>query len=234
MFKKFEIEKNDIITITGSGGKTSLMFFLAYELSKKGRVLVTTTTKIYVPDKSQFEKMYIDENIIEGENKNIFVVGKNIKDNKIIGLEYEEIKKIKDKFDYILIEGDGAKEKLLKEWNDFEPCIPNFSNKVIGVLNLDILNMKLKEENIHRFNLFEKKYPEYIGKKVNIDFLKEYLKKGKFFDNTKNEKYIFLNGADGEKRQEKEKIAKYLKKFFEKEDFKIVYGSLKNCNNKKI
>ena len=49
-YKKLRIEKNSITAITGSGGKTSLMFRLAEELSLKGKVLITTTTKIFAPD----------------------------------------------------------------------------------------------------------------------------------------------------------------------------------------
>ena len=228
MFEKFNIEKKDIITITGAGGKTTLMFLLSGELSKIGKVMVTTTTKIYTPEKSQFEKMYIDSKEIIGENKNIFVAGKEIKDKKLIGLEYDGIKNLKKDFDYILIEGDGSKEKFLKEWNDTEPCIPNFSNVIIGVINLDITYLDLIEENIHRFELFKEKYPDYINKKVSFDFLKEYIKNGKFFGENKTaRKYIFLNGVDGEEKSEKEKIAKELQEIFKNENFKIIYGSLK-------
>ena len=229
MFEKFNIEKKDIITITGAGGKTTLMFLLSGELSKFGKVMVTTTTKIYTPDKNQFEKMYISDEEITGENKNIFVVGKEKKDKKLIGIGYHEIERLKDDFDYILIEGDGSKEKFLKEWNELEPCIPNFSNVIIGVINLDIIDLDLIEENIHRFELFKERYPKFINKKVNFDFLKEYIKNGKFFGENKiAKKYIFLNGADGEKKSEKEKIAKELQEIFKNEDFKIIYGSLKN------
>ena len=229
MFEKFNIEKKDIITITGVGGKTTLMFLLSGELSKLGKVMVTTTTKIYIPEKSQFEKMYISDEEITGENKNIFVVGKEIKDKKLIGIGYHEIERLKDDFDYILIEGDGSKEKLLKEWNEQEPCIPDFSNVIIGVINLDIIDLELIEENINRFKLFKEKYPDYINKKVSFDFLKEYIKNGKFFGENKiAKKYIFLNGVDGEKKSEKEKIAKELQEIFKNEDFKIIYGSLKN------
>lgn len=229
MVEEFNIEKKDIITITGAGGKTTLMFLLSEELSKLGKVMATTTTKIYTPDKNQFEKMYIGNEEITGENKNIFVVGKEIKDKKLIGIGYHEIERLKDDFDYILIEGDGSKEKLLKEWNEQEPCIPDFSNVIIGVINLDIIDLELIEENIHRFKLFKEKYPDYINKKVSFDFLKEYIKNGKFFGENKTaKKYIFLNGVDGEKKSEKEKIAKELQEIFKNEDFKIIYGSLKN------
>lgn len=228
MFEKFNIEKKDIITITGAGGKTTLMFLLSGELSKLGKVMVTTTTKIYTPDKSQFEKMYTDDGEIVGENKNIFVVGKEIKDKKLIGLEYDKIENLKKAFDYILIEGDGSKEKLLKEWNRLEPCIPDFSDVIIGVVNLDIIDLELTKENIHRFELFKERYPKFINKKVNFDFLKEYIRNGKFFGENKfAKKYIFLNGVDGERKKEKEKMAKNLQEIFKEEDFKIIYGSLK-------
>ncbi len=57
-YEKFGIEKNSVTGITGSGGKTSMMFLLAEELSKKGRVLVTTSTKIYEPFKKQYEYLF--------------------------------------------------------------------------------------------------------------------------------------------------------------------------------
>ena len=43
-----------VISLVGAGGKTSLMFRLAHELSLTGdSVLTTTTTKIYVPEPVQ-------------------------------------------------------------------------------------------------------------------------------------------------------------------------------------
>ena len=48
------LKKGGIISIVGAGGKTALMFRLARELSKSGdRVLTTTTTKIYMPTRTQ-------------------------------------------------------------------------------------------------------------------------------------------------------------------------------------
>ena len=45
-----DIHPKDVISIVGAGGKTTLMFALARELSnKKGMVITTTTTKIFPP-----------------------------------------------------------------------------------------------------------------------------------------------------------------------------------------
>ena len=48
-YRNFNIDKKDIVAITGAGGKTSLIFFLAKKLAQFGKVLITTTTKMYKP-----------------------------------------------------------------------------------------------------------------------------------------------------------------------------------------
>ena len=68
LLKEFDIKKGDIITITGAGGKTSLMFSLARELASLGRVLVTTTTKIYVPHPDNFEELITSDSKIKGNS----------------------------------------------------------------------------------------------------------------------------------------------------------------------
>lgn len=44
-----------MISIVGSGGKSTLMYTLAEELRRDNKILVTTTTKIFVPKKNQFD-----------------------------------------------------------------------------------------------------------------------------------------------------------------------------------
>ena len=53
----FDIKNKDIITIVGAGGKTSLMFSASSLFRKEYKVLVTTTTHIYVPDKNLYDEM---------------------------------------------------------------------------------------------------------------------------------------------------------------------------------
>ncbi|STO30778.1 molybdopterin-guanine dinucleotide biosynthesis protein A [Fusobacterium necrogenes] len=204
LVKVFDIKKGDVITITGAGGKTSLMFSLARELSVSGKVLITTTTKIFLPKPEEFEVLITANNKIKGLSKNIFVYGEKLENNKLYSPSYDKIYNLKKEFDYILIEGDGAKEKKIKAWSDTEPCIPPFSTKTIGVINLDILNLKLEKNNIHRFEIFKEKFSLYINKIANKYFLKDYIKFGDFFkcsSNTNN--YLFFNGIDGDNYLEK-------------------------------
>ncbi|RDC48863.1 putative selenium-dependent hydroxylase accessory protein YqeC, partial [Acinetobacter sp. RIT592] len=67
-----EIKENDVITVVGAGGKTSLITYLSKQLSSEYRVLLTTTTKIYIPKSSDYN------NIILTDKSNTFILDKGI------------------------------------------------------------------------------------------------------------------------------------------------------------
>ena len=222
-WKKFGIKKNSVTGITGSGGKTSLMFCLAEELSKQGKVLVTTTTKIYEPDENIYEELFLTENkkSFKGKGKNIFILGLKIENGKLISPREEDILKIKSQYDYILYEGDGSKQKLMKFWRVDEPCLLSFTDTVIGIGSIKSLGLNFNEENVHRYNMYMDKNNKFYGKKI-IDFeiLKSYLTEGKFFGNFQGKKIIFLNGVENfEEIKTALKIQKEIKNF--------MFGSVK-------
>lgn len=231
-YRNFNINKKDIIAITGAGGKTSLIFFLAKKLAQFGKVLITTTTKMYKPSSENYETLKIGDKTYLGKEKNISIIAKSEINEKITSLTYEEIEKLKDNFDYILIEADGAKEKLLKFWNDTEPCIPNFVTKVIGVINCEIFNQDFNENNIHRFNLVPENLLDFINKKIDADFLSRYILSADYFKNTPScaKKFIFFNGIDGENQLDKlDNSLKTINKILKEKDFpNIILGSIKN------
>lgn len=231
-YRNFNIDKKDIVAITGAGGKTSLIFFLAKKLAQFGKVLITTTTKMYKPSSENYETLKIGDKTYLGKEKNISIIVKSEINGKITSLTYEEIEKLKDNFDYILIEADGAKEKLLKFWNDTEPCIPNFVTKVIGVINCEIFNQEFNENNIHRFKLTPKNLLEFNNKKIDADFLSRYILIADYFKNTPScaKKFIFFNGIDGENQLDKlDNSLKTINKILKEKDFpNIILGSIKN------
>ena len=171
-YQMFEIEKKDIVSITGGGGKTTLIFKLAEELSEIGKVLITTTTKMHIPDKNRYDSMIIHsmkknvskENDRIEENREINKVLKKKKKQvdiltstedkfKIQGINEEILKEYIGKYDYILIEADGAKEKIIKEWNLEEPIILSSSNKIVGITNIKALGKKIKDV-VHREKIY--------------------------------------------------------------------------------
>ena len=60
--KAFEIQPCEVISLVGAGGKTTLMFSLARELSNdSGIVITTTTTKIFNPLPSEGLPLFLSE-----------------------------------------------------------------------------------------------------------------------------------------------------------------------------
>ena len=58
------LEGGGVISLVGAGGKTSLMFKLAHELSMTGEaVLTTTTTKIFEPDPDQSSCVIVSDSV---------------------------------------------------------------------------------------------------------------------------------------------------------------------------
>lgn len=222
-YKNFGIKKNTVTAITGSGGKTSLMFHLAEELSKIGKILITTTTKIFVPDKNQYENLFlIDENKkIKGTGKNIDVLGEKIENGKLLSPAEEDILFLKKNYDYIIYEADGSKQKPMKFWRDDEPCILSCTDRIIGVANIKVLGQSFSEENIHRFNMYINNNKFISEKIISREIFEDYLINGKFFQNSseKMEKILFLNGVENDNE-----IISAFDFAFEKEKF--IFGSV--------
>lgn len=238
----FNIKNKDIITIVGSGGKTSLMFSISSLLRQGYKVLVTTTTNIYVPDYKtvEFDKFcLIDndeelENIIKNDKNGVYVIGSKIINNlnkpKLKGLTFEMIDKISHFFDIVLIEGDGSKEKPLKGWLDNEPVVYDKTTKTIGVIDINSIGLYINEDNIHRLDNFLDIINDEKSSKVKVKHLKNIvLNKNGLFKLSKGEKILFINKSESIKNKTN---ANLLIKEIKDENLyyidKFVYGSLVN------
>lgn len=238
----FDIKNKDIITIVGAGGKTSLMFSASSLLRKNYKVLVTTTTNIYVPSEKFYDKIIMlseikDENykkLIEKSNNGVYVIGNKISNNtaanklKIKGLSFEVLDKIIPYFDIVIIESDGSKEKPLKGWKDSEPVVYDKTTKTIGVVDIKTIGLNINEDNIHRLDEFLKIINDEESQKVKIKHLKNLiLNKSGLFKLSEGEKILFINKVEGirDKRNAvlltnkiKDENSSYINKF--------VYGSI--------
>ena len=178
----FKINNKDIITIIGAGGKTSLMFSASSLLRNDYKVLVTTTTHIYIPDNNLHDKIIMlthfenenYNNILQNNKNGVYVIGSHIVNNsKIKGLTFDMLDKITPYFDVVIIEGDGSKEKSLKGWNDNEPVIYPKTTKTIGIVDISSIGIDINEENIHRVDKFLDIINDYSNNKVNIEHLEK-------------------------------------------------------------
>ena len=202
----FKIKDKDIITIIGAGGKTSLMYSASSLLRNKYKVLVTTTTHIYIPDKNTYDEIIMIsdytnkyyQSILENNKNGVYVVGNYIVNNcKIKGLTFEMLDEIIHHFDIVIIEGDGSKEKSLKGWNDLEPVIYPKTSKVIGVLDITSIGLDINEENIHRVDRFLDIINDYSANKVTIEHLEKIvLNENGLFKINKGENILFINKVE--------------------------------------
>lgn len=235
--KIFKLNKESIISIVGAGGKSTLMNFLAKELKKENKVLVTTTTKIYKPKNNDFDFIALgrDElNILKYSSlKGIYVYGSFInKENKLVGITSEEVESEIKYFDYIIVESDGSKCRSIKGWNSTEPVVCNKSTKTIGVMSIDILGKEINDCNVHRVKEFNEITNGSIGDKINREiFLSVIFHKDGLFKKARGENILFINKIDS--KEDYENSIDLLKDILYENNkkkiiHKIVYGSLKN------
>lgn len=220
-----ELDKKEIISFVGAGGKTTSLFKLAKELKEAGSsVLITTTTAIYSPAKESYDRLILtdeDDHKKRLQVKNtqsICVLGKAIsRENKLLGLEPSKILDISNQniFNYILIEADGAKRKPIKAPAPHEPVIPSNTTKLIGVIGLDALNKEIGEAWVHRPQFFCQLTEGKIGGKIDINrVVKLVAADDGLYKNCPDscQKYLLFNKTDNPTRENLIiKISNYLK-----------------------
>lgn len=223
-----DIKKDDIVSIVGSGGKTTLMFHLANELKDKYKVLVTTSTKIYIPDEKYkiyaTVKSYINNN---EDNSGITVVARdlNSESNKLIGINDDDLDILIKHFDIILIEADGSRGLPLKGWKEHEPVILKASNKTIGIIPANKISKKINAEFVHNYDEFNI-LTDYSDN-LNFEAIGQIcIRENGLFKNSRENLYLFLNQADTEEDiKNSRELSVYLEEY--NHNFKICWGSLK-------
>lgn len=221
------IERGDVISIVGSGGKTTTMFLMAEELKNLGTVLVTTTTKILIPKVlKDYELCFnsVDSLLkynLSLKNK-VVILGSGVENGKLVGLNNLELSKVREKFDYILIEADGSKKLPLKAWRENEPVILKYTTKTLGVIPADLIGKKLDYNLVFNSELFKLRFKseEYFSKEVLYNVITD--KEG-IFKNSRGIKYIFFNRAEGEVKKYIGDVVFYLKN--KTENINYIYGS---------
>ncbi|WP_312980794.1 selenium cofactor biosynthesis protein YqeC [Atlantibacter sp.] len=150
-----------IISLVGAGGKTSTLFWLARLFCRIGRrVLITTTTQMYMPDPACpvtlcRDPTQLPAHLFQSSLMACFA-GWNAAHNKVRGFSPEIIDRLiaQQDLDVILIEADGARGFALKAPAEHEPCIPQSSRCVIGVTGGGLFDKPVGPDNVHRWAQF--------------------------------------------------------------------------------
>lgn len=179
------IGKREVISLVGGGGKTTLMFALARELSSPGDLVVTTTTtKIQESEPSLNDFTLVIEKEEDGlipavlrnlgEGRYVTVAFERLPDSgKLRGISPHTVDRLAElpQISYVIVEADGAAHKSLKAPNATEPVIPDTTTIVIPVVGIDSLGARLGEKTVFRPNIVSRLTGLALGGVVTIDVI---------------------------------------------------------------
>ncbi len=141
------VKAREVISLVGAGGKTTLMFRLAKELSTgEKRVVTTTTTKILEPASGETGFLFVDsdeeriKDFLRGhlsQYHHITVARERLESGKLKGVSPNLVDGLwrSHGIDAIIIEADGAAGRSVKAPREDEPGHPNehdFSRGHVG------------------------------------------------------------------------------------------------------
>lgn len=212
-----------IISIVGAGGKTSTAYWLANAFKSLGyHVLLTTTTKMYLPHPCDIDHFINASEIhtpINGSLSQIInnIFKKNVIDSntqgsicflyqhlllaennqaKVQGIGSDLVTELKNNspFSVIIIEADGAKKLPIKCPNSHEPCLPQVSNTVICVMSSEVLLIPICKSSIHRWQTFSHIGQCHQGQILDYQVLEKIIhhKNGSYKNAPKSATHILL------------------------------------------
>jgi probable selenium-dependent hydroxylase accessory protein YqeC len=181
--ESFGLKPREVISLTGAGGKTTLMFCLAKELFLAGkRVVTTTTTKILEPTSGETGSLFInlDEEKLKlfvqehlDEYRHVTLARERFGSAKLKGVSSDLVNDLwsLNKIDYIIVEADGAAGLPIKAPREGEPVIPPSTTLVVAILGVDGVERELNEGNIFQAERVSKLTGIPMGRKITDEAL---------------------------------------------------------------
>ena len=137
-----------VVSIVGGGGKSSLMFALADALP--GRVVMTTTTRIFAAQMQRAERVCsLDEagwrQHLEDFEKGLLVVG-GVEGSRALGVPLELPGELlaHPRVDAVLVEADGSRMLPVKAPAPHEPQVPPETALLVAVAGIDALDAPIE------------------------------------------------------------------------------------------
>ena len=142
-----------LTALIGGGGKTTLMYRLADELSSLGTVIVCTSTRILAPDDLPvLTGGKIEEIAAALGNDPVLCVGESAEKGKLSAplIPFDELKRCAD---YVIVEADGAHRLPIKAHAEYEPVIPGCCDRTVLVIGADAFGLPIADI-CHRPEIF--------------------------------------------------------------------------------
>lgn len=153
----------ELVSITGAGGKTSLMLVLGFRLSLRHRVVLTTTTHLGKDQVPRSMKLLVGnlDKVKAGlpaclEKPGCAAVAASIQEEKLVGFTPSEVDTLFESglADVVIVEADGSKGFPVKGYADHEPVIPSMTTCQFVVVGSELFSEPLDEKTVFRLPLF--------------------------------------------------------------------------------
>lgn len=175
-----ELGSRELVSVYGAGGKTTVLARLAGELADSGsRVVVTTTTKMFIPASVPFITATSTPEALEklerafGEDRVVCLGRGTLPGDKVEGIDPGMVDEVFESgiAPHVLVEADGAARRSIKGYAPHEPVIPSKTSVLVPVLGLDAAGREVNAENVHRVVLFVEQTGARVGRPLEVRHL---------------------------------------------------------------
>ncbi|MDD2231426.1 MAG: selenium cofactor biosynthesis protein YqeC [Sphaerochaetaceae bacterium] len=186
-----------LVSITGSGGKTSLLIALAQHEKAMGKsVLITTTTKLGAPHLVDYQvnSIYLDDRILKmhPSRGSVDFLAYPFSSEKVCCPDLEVLSDAIRQYDIVLCEADGARHMPLKLHRDNEPVVLDQTSATIAIAGIGNWGKTVSEENF--FNCTS----AYDGRIIDEKLIGELMiDQNGILKNAKGRTLVLANQAEG-------------------------------------
>lgn len=146
--------------ITGSGGKTTLLWYLAGIARRHAPVLVSVTAHMFPPAPGVVDQLCLNPDAWDPVSLTagqIHLVARGLNDRgKLQGITEADVARLNQPGAYFLMEADGSRGLPLKMWHDHEPPVPSGARVTLGVLPIRLLGEPVSPENVYNWPDFSR------------------------------------------------------------------------------
>lgn len=178
LYRLLGITPGDLVSFTGGGGKTTMVYHLAEELSQAGGcAIVTTTTHMQCPygfDGSAVVCPFAEgvaEAVPRLHANKVFIAATGAPGHKVRGFAPDEVDLIHERLAHatFLNEADGAAMKPYKFYRPYDPVLPDTGTVLVHVIGAETFGTPMTADLFHRCP------PEWEGKTFDEDALDQAL-----------------------------------------------------------
>ena len=133
----------ELVAVVGGGGKSSLLFALAESLP--GRVVLTTTTRIFAEQMSRADSVCTTadegwQEQLESFAGSLLVVGR-VEGERAVGVPPDLPAEwlARPHVDWVVVEADGSRMLPVKAPAEHEPVVPERTDLLVSVVGIDAL-----------------------------------------------------------------------------------------------